>query len=423
MLKYPQQPAFNPTLQYYIMRILHTSDWHLGNRLLEKTRTEEFSDFTNWILQQLEEQQIDALLISGDLFDNATPGDSTLQVYHDFLSKADQMGCRYIIMTGGNHEGVSALEASAPLLKRHNAYIISSLKPDNIERCFIELHNQDGTPAALVCAVPYLRQREVSLSSTADEIQHAYTRGIAAVYAAVAAKAEEWKLAHPGLPVICMGHLTVGGAEVTASTQKIIGTIEEVSRNIFPAVFDYVALGHIHKGYTMDNNRLCYCGSPLPMGIDETEDRHVLITEFKDGALSVTKQAVPLFTLPVKCECNSLDELKALPAALQQQAQEQGSKRICLQLVYGGTDATCDEVKTTAAQLLKDVYHYKLNFKRSDMRLTSGKDYDIDTADACDVEHVFSMMYKRHYNEAADTPEHYEQMLQLLRNIKTALNI
>lgn len=405
------------------MKVLHTSDWHLGNRLLEKNRTEEFSDFTNWILQQLEEQQIDVLLISGDLFDNATPGDSTLQIYHDFLSKADKTGCRYIIMTGGNHDGVAALEASAPLLKRHHAYIVSSLKHDNIERCLIELHNEDGSTAALVCAVPYLRQREVSLSSTADEIKHAYTRGIEALYAAVATKAEEWKLAHPGLPVICMGHLTVGGAVVTPSTQKLIGTIEEVSRNIFPEVFDYVALGHIHKGYTMDNKRVCYCGSPLPMGIDETEDRHVLITEFNDGAVTVTKQTVPLFTLPVKSECNSLAELEALPAALQQQAQELGSKRICLQLVYGGTDANCDEVRATAAQLLKDIYHYKLQFKRSDMRLTSGKDYDTDTADACDVEHVFSLMYERYYKEATVSPEHYKQMQQLLSKAKTDLNI
>ena len=98
--------------------------------MLDNSRTEEFRDFTTWLLQLMREKQVDALLISGDIFDNSTPGDSTLELYHDFISKADETGCRYIIITGGNHDGIALLDSSGPLLKRHNTYMVSSLKKE-----------------------------------------------------------------------------------------------------------------------------------------------------------------------------------------------------------------------------------------------------------------------------------------------------
>lgn len=348
------------------MKILHTSDWHLGNRLMDKSRADEFRDFTSWILTKLKEHQVDILLISGDIFDNSVPGDTTLEIYHDFLSKADQSGCRYIIMTGGNHDGVSQLESSAPLLKRHHAYMVSSLKKEAVEDCLIPITDEAGTPQALVCAVPYLRPREVALpATTADEIAHAYTNGIASVYQQVAAEAEAWKAENPWLPVICMGHLSVSGAPITDSTQRIVGTIEEVSQEIFPAVFNYVALGHIHKGYSLNEGRVCYCGSPLPMGIDETENRHVCLVQFDENGSPTTQEIpVPLFTLPVRMECESQQALQALPAKLEQLAEQSGSKRICLQLVYTGTDISSDEVRRQATELFAPLYHYKVTMRR-----------------------------------------------------------
>lgn len=383
------------------MRIIHTSDWHLGNRLQEKTRTEEFRDFTEWLLVQLREQKADVLLISGDIFDNSTPGDSTLELYHDFLSKADQTGCRYIIMTGGNHDGVAQLEASAPLLKRHHAYMVSSLSRDNIEKCLIPVADEAGNPAALVCAVPYLRPREVAEESSDSETDDAYIRGIAKVYKEVAKQAEAWKSAHEGLPVICMGHLSVSGAEVTDSTRRLIGTLETVNAGIFSPVFDYVALGHIHKGYSLAEGRIAYSGSPLPMGIDETADRHVLLVEISEGKVTREKLAVPSFTLHVKHSCATQEELDTLPDLLRTQETEAGSKRTNLQLVYTGTDLSVEQLRTKAYKMFHRLYHYKLIVNRPGMYMELNDEDNVQDLSTLTPESLFEKCLEKYNLEAA----------------------
>ena len=384
------------------MRILHTSDWHLGNRMQEKSRTEEFRDFTNWLLVQLQEQKVDVLLISGDIFDNSTPGDSTLELYHDFLSKADQTGCRYIIMTGGNHDGVAQLDASTPLLKRHHAYMVSSLSRENIEKCLIPIEDEEGNPAAMVYAVPYLRPREVAEESGDNEIDDAYIRGIAKVYEQIAQHAEAWKAANNGLPVICMGHLSVSGAEATSSTRKLIGTLETVNAGIFSPVFDYVALGHIHKGYSLAEGRIAYSGSPLPMGIDETADRHVLLVELFDGKLTREKIAVPSFTLHVKHSCATQAELKALPALLNTQKKEAGCSRINLQLVYSGTDLSVEQLRTQVYEMFHHLYNYKLIVNRPGMYMEINDEDNVQDLSTLTPESVFEKCLEKYAIEAAE---------------------
>lgn len=384
------------------MRILHTSDWHLGNRMQEKSRTEEFRDFTEWLLVQLKEQKVDVLLISGDIFDNCTPGDSTLELYHDFLSKADQTGCRYIIMTGGNHDGVAQLEASAPLLKRHHAYMVSSLSRDYIEKCLIPVADENGKPAALVCAVPYLRPREVAEERRDDETDDAYIRGIAKVYEQVAQHAEAWKAAHEGLPVICMGHLSVSGAEATDSTRRLIGTLETVNTGIFAPVFDYVALGHIHKGYSLAEGRIAYSGSPLPMGIDETADRHVLLVELSEGKLTREKIAVPSFTLHVKHSCATTEELNALPDLLDTQEKEAGCTRTNLQLVYTGTDISVEQLRSQAYEMFHHLYNYKLIVNRPGMYMEIDDEDNVQDLSTLTPESVFARCLEKYNLEATE---------------------
>ncbi|MDO4752504.1 MAG: exonuclease subunit SbcD [Akkermansia sp.] len=400
------------------MKILHTSDWHLGNRMLDKSRTEEFRDFTTWLLQLMREKQVDALLISGDIFDNSTPGDSTLELYHDFISKADETGCRYIIITGGNHDGIALLDSSGPLLKRHNTYMVSSLKKEESNKCLIPLQHRDGTPAALVCAVPYLRPREVSLSVSPDaDINDGYIRGIRSVYDEVATHAQEWKAANSGLPVICMGHLAVSGAEATASTHRTIGLLDEVSKSIFSETFDYVALGHIHKGYALDRGRICYSGSPLPMGIDETENRHMLLVDVQQDGIRTEEIPVPLFTLPVRHECSNVDELNALPGIVAKEAAD--CNRVCLQLIYSGDDLTTDQLKAKADELFKTLYHYKITFRRPGMYMSVEEEEVDDGLKNKSPEDIFNICLEKHNL----SPEMAAGVTACFRKVLSDLNI
>lgn len=325
------------------MRFIHTSDWHLGNRLMDCSRHEEFRAFLNWLLDLMSEKKAEALLVSGDIFDSPAPSERTLALYYNFLSRVDSTGCRNTIITGGNHDGMLQLQTSSPLLKRYNAHVISKLQHSETSSCLIPIVGADGSPSALACAVPFLRPMDTALPTPANDEaarKTAYIRGIAALYAKVAAHAEIWKMERPGLPCIAMGHLAVRQAPATPSTRSMIGALDTTSSDIFPSVFDYVALGHIHKEYAMDGGRIRYCGSPLPMGMDEADFPHyVLLVDLETGAPPhVTPIQTPVFTCHTTLSCPSQEDLATLPARLAARSAAYGQAPVRLQLEYTGGD-------------------------------------------------------------------------------------
>lgn len=342
------------------MKIIHTSDWHLGNRLMDSSRKDEFNSFIQHMLRIVEEEKPDALLLAGDVFDNATPSDQIQQLYCDFLSKAHAAGCGTVIVTAGNHDGVTQLGVTRPLLELHHAHVVTSLTVETAAECLVEIPDEGDRPLGLVCAVPFLRVNEVSVKAGVDDEEgrkNSYVNGIKAVYDHVAELAAEWKKAHPDCPVIAMGHLAVSNVPVTDSTRQITivtGTLEAVQEGIFSPVFDYVALGHIHKGY--GEGRIRYCGSPLAMGMDEAAHPHRVLV-WEDGA--VREIPVPEFTLFRTAQCANRAEVEALIQSLAAEAGDQG-KPVWLQLEYAATDITRTEIEELLKQHADAIPVYRL---------------------------------------------------------------
>ncbi len=343
------------------MKIIHTSDWHLGNRLMEQSRLQEFAAFLDWLLATMAEQGAEALLVSGDIFDSTTPSDQARELYCDFLSRADATGCRHIIITGGNHDSVQMLRVAAPLLERHHACVVPSLRVENAADCLIPLTDAEGQPCALVAAVPFLRPSEVARRVQAEDSEarlNAYADGVADCYAAVAEAAKAWKAASPNrapLPVIAMGHLALSGATATDSTRPvIIGNVDSVGSNIFDPVFDYVALGHIHKPSAHASGRIRYCGSPLPMGFDEAALPHqLLLLDITPGHCEVSPIPVPAFALYEEATAASKAEVDALLARVKA-AAEAGERAgsplpVWLRLTYTGGDQSLRELNAALA--------------------------------------------------------------------------
>lgn len=339
------------------MKIIHTSDWHLGNRLLGCSRQQEFRRFLDWLLDRLREEQADALLLCGDVFDTGTPGENARALYCDFLSRADAAGCRHIIITAGNHDSVAQLAVTAPLLRRHHCHLVTRLTAETAADCLIPLTDAEGRECALVCAVPYLRVGDVALPADADDEEGrrtSYTRGIAATYAAVGRLAAEWKAAHPGCPVIGTGHLSVAGVIPTASTHDIVGTLSTVERDIFPAVFDYTALGHIHRPSAAGEGRQLYCGSPLPMNMDEGSYEHkLLVLETQGTDCRVRSIPVPVFTQIVQCRCGSEAELHTYAAEIEARCRREGTP-LWLDFIYTGGDLPLSSVRRYLAEKLPE---------------------------------------------------------------------
>ena len=145
------------------MKLLHTSDWHLGV-LLGGTydRTAEFQQVLNWFLSLVENEKIDLFLIAGDIFDSANPPNSARTQFYDFITDLSHTPCRHLVVIGGNHDSSTLLNAPSRLLKRTrdlNVEIIGGITPDNLQREVITLSDRNNVPEAVICAIPYVPER------------------------------------------------------------------------------------------------------------------------------------------------------------------------------------------------------------------------------------------------------------------------
>src|SRR5690554_7123572 len=108
-------------------RLIHTSDWHLGQHFFGKSRLSEHSAFLAWLLEQVQKHQVDAIVIAGDLFDIGSPPSYARELYNRFVVDVHQAGCQLIVL-GGNHDSVATLNESRELLAQLNAQVISGVR-------------------------------------------------------------------------------------------------------------------------------------------------------------------------------------------------------------------------------------------------------------------------------------------------------
>jgi exonuclease SbcD len=282
------------------MRILHTSDWHLGQFFINKSRLPEHQKFITWLLETVVQENIDAVIIAGDIFDTGSPPSYARELYNQFVIGMNQLG-RQLIILAGNHDSVSTLNESKNILAQLNTRVIAAVA-DCIEEQVIELNDQRGEVAAILCAIPYLRPKDVMKSNAGESGQQkkqALGQAIGEHYQTLFAMAKKRRAAiGKPLPIIATGHLAAMGVTASESVRDIyVGSLEAFPASAFPPA-DYIALGHIHRPQIVaKSDHIRYCGSPIPLSFDELgSQKQVLIVEFNKGELtSVTPSYVPLF--------------------------------------------------------------------------------------------------------------------------------
>jgi len=286
-------------------RILHTSDWHLGNTLKDKDRTDEFESFLTWVLDALKEEQVDALLVSGDIFDVANPSHRIQEIYYRFLSKIALSGCSQVVIIAGNHDSGLLLDAPKNLLSTISIFVVGNVVKGDLSGEMIELKNKDGGVEMIVCAVPYLKEaalRDVCPKEVDRDIAKLVVEGTRAHYHAVFDLALQRKveLGNPEIPIVAMGHLfaaNVSGGK-DEGIRDVVGNLGLIDVDVFPEGFDYVALGHIHRAQKIGGlNHIRYSGAPLLMGFDEIGQKRIVhIVDFPKGeSCVVEKLEVPSF--------------------------------------------------------------------------------------------------------------------------------
>ena len=283
------------------MRLLHTSDLHLGRQLCGESRNAVFSQLLDWLLALMRERAVDALVIAGDVYDSPTPSTAAQALYYKFLARLRQSGCRMAVIVGGNHDSPLLINAPRELLEHMDIHVVgrASKSPDG--EVFL-LRDESGRPQAAFCAVPFLRESDLRTLTRSDTIE---TRGeriaecAAQHYQGVVQEAlRQLGDVREQAPIIATGHLFARGGAVGGGERELyVGSLGDVPASIFPAEIDYLALGHLHRAQAVAGNPArCYCGAPLALEFTEGgAPRYVNLVDFEGRQPRVEPVQVPVF--------------------------------------------------------------------------------------------------------------------------------
>lgn len=283
------------------MKILHTADWHIGQLFHEYDRSYEHQKFLNWLVQTLYTEKIEVLLVSGDIFDISNPSAASIKMFYGFLTNATKANPDLqIIITAGNHDSASRLEAPKPLLESSNVHIIGLVEKDvegniDYQKLLIPIQNNSGEIKTWCLAVPFLRMGDYP---SIKDYTNPYAEGVTKLYQEAFDYASSKK--QDGQTIIAMGHLHTQHAEISdldKSERLIMGGVECISATAFHPDIKYVALGHIHKAQKIGGKEhVRYSGSPLPMSFSELNYKHqVIVFELEEEISELKSIEIPLF--------------------------------------------------------------------------------------------------------------------------------
>lgn len=311
-----------------MLRLFHTSDWHLGHSLHDHDQAEDHDAFLAWLLDRLDEHRPDALLISGDVFDVAHPSATSTAQWYRFLARARACAPRLdIVAIAGNHDSGPRLDAPGPILRELGVRIVGRLPRESdgalrLDDLVLPLRDAEGKVAAWCLAIPYLRPADLpSVPDGGDPL----IDGVAAIYT----QATQAALARrqPGQALIALGHLYMQGGQLSElSERKILGgNLHALPDHIFPPELGYVALGHLHRAQAVGRSpHHRYAGSPIPLALDEADYPHQVRLVELEGEVVVRQEALrvprhtPILRVPAQgaaplAELGPL--LRALPPA------------------------------------------------------------------------------------------------------------
>jgi len=292
------------------LRILHTSDWHLGRSFHRVSMLAAQRDFLDHLVATVRERQVDAVLVAGDVYDRAVPPLAAVELFDEALHRLAGLGVP-TVMISGNHDSPRRLGVGAGL----------------IERAGIHLRTDPagcGTPVVLAdrhgdvafYGLPYLEPRLVRETLDAPAAGHPAVLGAAMdrVRADLAARP-------PGTRSVVLAHAFVTGGAVSDSERDItVGGVASVPAEVFDGV-DYVALGHLHGCQTL-TERVRYSGSPLAYSFSEAAHRKSmwLVDLDAEGAIGAAERVDCPVPRPLARLRGHLDDLLADPGLARHEA-------------------------------------------------------------------------------------------------------
>jgi len=376
------------------MRILHTSDWHIGKKIYEQDRLDEHTLFLDWLLETIIDRDVDVLLVSGDVFDSSMPPARATDLYYRFLFNLYDKTRTHAVIIAGNHDSAVRLAAPGQFLKMARMHVVGGIS-DPVKDCVVQL-DVKGTTAAFA-AVPYLNEGDILPHIPLEaEIERSlrYREAMKRIY-------NECLSAMDADIKVFMGHYFIQGATFSDSERLVlIGGIQPVRTDDLPGDVDYIALGHLHSHQQVkgDGCPVMYSGSPLPLSFKEAKyDKKVLLVDLDiDGTCSIEEVIVPVFRELVRLEGTPDDlnqqanfgdwkdkflEVKVhldghaigVGDEVRQAFAKKGGHVLVVESVLpgvGGEILSTEDIKTmTPVEIFQDFYRYKFGESGSDTEL------------------------------------------------------
>lgn len=254
------------------MNVLHTADWHLGQKFFHHKRSLEHQAALEWLIDIIKVKEVDILIVAGDIFDTDNPPNYARKLYFNFLKQLVATPCQEVIIIGGNHDSANMLEASKELFELLNIHIIGQIDQDRSKQIIIIKDPKTTEISAVIGAVPYLRDKDIRKSVVGESYEERVERlkeGIQEHYQEI----EQALLPYQdlGIPIIVTGHLYAAGGDRGDRPNSIhIGSIDMIEASSFSQHFDYVALGHLHRAQQIAPPRpIWYSGTLIPLDFSE----------------------------------------------------------------------------------------------------------------------------------------------------------
>ena len=436
------------------MRVLHTSDWHLGASIEQVTCRPEHDEFLDWLAETIRERAIDVLVVSGDVFHYQNPGNRDERRYYDFLvESARTETLRKVVVVAGNHDSPSGLDAPRRVLGALDVEVVGGLPRDEErwEECLVPVENDAGAVELVVAAVPYVQRARlgVSLEDDSEESLHErFSEAFRKLYGGLADRAaERW----PDARLVGTGHMTVYGADDETEAGDYhtalhyaeqapksgrdrsagggiehgsVGTIEAMSPEIFDERYDYVALGHIHRSMPVGGRRhIRYSGTPVALSLEEARAaRRVVVADFEAHNDRGDSPAIETLEVP-----KWRDKLELAGTMKQLEEMLGGLPRECRYppALYLTARVTAEELVADRIgplqELLDEEYDDEwrpiivdLQEERTDAAEAEAQEPDRQRIDTADPMEVFAAIYERENRDGGPPPE---EMVEAFREI------
>lgn len=388
------------------IKILHTSDWHLGKKLFREDRIDEQKLFLDWLFDLLTKNDYDVLLVAGDIFDVANPPHHAQQLFYDFIYRLGVHSRLETVLITGNHDSKALFDIPKSFFKQHRCYIYNDLADQN-EHYYCKNNKTVG-----IKLLPFFRNHELINTLGAQE-KNTIEQEIQNYFCSFFS---DWEKENLDYKILCSHHV-FGHYQLAGSEQAIhLSGLESFPKEWVLDKFDYIALGHIHKKQVLSQNPpMIYCGSPIPMRFSEKGQKFVMSMQLAEE-LTYLPVEIPSFI--------ALRQLKSTPEQifkeldLLKEESKQLQKKIFLEVVLN-----MDNAKSNMADEIRDyLADYDIKLLSFIPQLTQIDEPELRYQDIqqLDLGKLFKLFYKNKFGHD-DVPAELEQcFIEVMQEIKDA---